>query len=190
MNVNEFLATLKGIADNYKTVYMWGVFGSPVTEKVISQKAKQYPAWYTRKRQKIFEPLIGKGYFGFDCVGLIKGVLWGWAGDHSKYHGGAIYAANNVPDISANMMIQRVDTISTAGYPSDFSKIVPGEVVWLEGHVGVYVGEGTVIECTPAWKNGVQITSCLNVYQDNRLDEARIWVKHGRLPYVDYEGVD
>ena len=32
--------------------------------------------------------------YGFDCVNLIKGVLWGWSGDASKTYGGAAYKSN------------------------------------------------------------------------------------------------
>ena len=109
--------------------------------------------------------------FGFDCSGLIKGVLWGWNGDKGKTYGGARYASCGVPDLSADAMIARCSGVST-----DFSNIHVGEVVWLSGHIGVYVGGGKVVESTPSWKNCVQITAL----------SARKWVKHGKLPYVNY----
>ena len=171
MNNNELIQKLKNVVNNYNTIYMWGCFGQPVTESIIASKSKQYPDWYNSSRQKKFRKLIGKNYFGFDCVCLIKGILWGWNGDATKSHGGAQYATNGVPDIGADTMINKCNNIST-----DFSNIVPGEAVWLSGHIGVYIGEGQVIECTPAWKDGVQVTN-LN---------QRKWVKHGKLPYIEY----
>lgn len=171
MNNIEFIEKLKNIVNNYKTIYMWGCFGQPVTESIIASKTKQYPYWYTASRQQKFRNLIGKNYFGFDCVCLIKGVLWGWNGDASKAHGGAGYAINGVPDIDAGGMINVCKNLST-----DFSNITPGEAVWLEGHIGVYIGNGQVIESTPSWKDGVQIT---NLTQ-------RKWLKHGKLPYIEY----
>lgn len=107
--------------------------------------------------------------FGFDCVGLIKGVLWDWNGDTNKTYGGAKYASNGVPDINADTMIQKCSTIST-----DFSTVEVGEAVWIPGHIGVYIGGGRVVECSPQWRNGVQITS------------KRKWLKHGKLPYITY----
>jgi len=158
---------------------MWGTFGAPVTKKLIEEKAKQYPSWYTKEIKEFLSRLVGENYYAFDCAGLIKGILWGWNGDPAQPHGGARYKANGVPDLSADGLIARCKP------STDFAHIDPGEVVWLSGHVGIYLGEGYVIEATPAWRNGVQITSCLNVPHDNPLDKARLWRKHGKLPYLD-----
>lgn len=181
MTSEEFIQKLLDTL-NYNTVYMWGTFGSPVTRKIIEEKAAQYPAWYTKKVKEHLYRLIDKNYFAFDCAGLIKGILWGWKGDPTKPHGGARYKANGVPDLSADGLIARCKP------STDFSNIVPGELVWLSGHVGIYIGEGRVIECTPAWQNGVQMTSCLNVEQEDSLDKGRLWLKHGKLPYIEDHG--
>lgn len=181
MKNKEFIEKLQNIVDNFNTVYMWGVFGAPVTESVISGKVNQYPSWYTAARQAAFRALIENGYFGFDCVNLLKAILWGWNGEASKPYGGAAYASNGVPDVSADGMITKCTDVST-----DFSDIVPGEAVWLPGHIGVYIGGGKVIECTPIWKNGVQVSACLNIGAIAGLN-GRSWTKHGKLPYITYE---
>lgn len=78
------------------------------------------------------------GTFGFDCVNLIKGILWGWNGDASRRYGGTAYptapavAAGACPDVLADSMIKICKEVST-----DFSRIVPGAAVWLPGHIGV-----------------------------------------------------
>ena len=41
MTAKELVAKVLDVAKNYKTVYMWGVFGAPVTESVISGKTRQ-----------------------------------------------------------------------------------------------------------------------------------------------------
>ena len=51
--------------------------------------------------------------FGFDCVCLIKGILWGWNGDKNATYGGAKYASNNVPDLGADSMIKKCPDAST-----------------------------------------------------------------------------
>lgn len=183
MKASSFTSKLKDIATNYKTVYAWGAFGSPISRTLVSGKAKQYPAWYTdNKVNNVFLPLYGRkpSAWGFDCVGLVKGVLWGWNGDSSKTYGGAVYGSNSVPDISADTMISRCTNVST-----DFSSIAIGEFLWMKGHCGVYIGNGLAVESTPAWKNGVQITAC-NCYKSGY--KTRYWTKHGKLPYVSYEG--
>lgn len=105
-----------------------------------------------------------KGYLLWDCSGLIKGVLWG-------YPSNGKYGSNGVPDINADTLITKCRNVS-----SNFADISVGEMVWLKGHCGVYVGNGKVIESSPKWENGVQVTK-LN---------QRMWLKHGLLPYVDY----
>lgn len=78
-------------------------------------------------------------------------------------------------------MINACSDVST-----DFRSIQVGEVVWLPGHIGVYIGDGLAVECTPIWKDGVQITAVLNI-GTKRGYNGRTWVMHGKLPYVTYE---
>lgn len=170
MNNLEFVKKLHEVVQK-KTVYMWGTFGAEVTEKLIGNKAKQYPSWYSSSKQRNLKTLIGKGYFAFDCIGLIKAILWGWDGSIKTANGGAVYLSNDVPDTNANGFINICKNVS-----SDFNELDIGEVVWMSGHIGVYIGNGNVIEATPSWKNGVQITKLL----------SRKWIKHGQIPYIEY----
>ena len=178
LKASKFVSILKSIAEERKTVYAWGMFGSTITKERVQGKAKQYPYWYTQSKvQSVFAPLYGKNppTWGFDCVGLVKGVLWGWNGDELKSYGGAVHASNGVPDISADAMIGMCKEVS-----SSMSDIAVGEFLWMKGHCGVYIGNGQVVESSPKWKNGVQITSL----------SARNWLKHGKLPYVEYVALE
>jgi hypothetical protein len=171
---SSFVSKLYEIATTKKTVYAWGMFGSTITKERVQGKAKQYPYWYTdRKVASVFSPLYGSNppVWGFDCIGLIKGVLWGWNGDESKTYGGAIYASNGVPDVSADGMIGKCSNVST-----NFNSIAVGEFLWMKGHCGIYIGNGKVVESSPKWANGVQVTDLT----------ARNWLKHGKLPWVEY----
>ena len=180
MKSSDFIKKIKDVADNYNTVYANGMFGQPITESIISQKARQLPKWYTAERVRHLRSLIDKNFFGFDCVCLIKAILWGWNGDSAKTNGGAVYNSNNVPDIGADEMIDVCKDVST-----DFKNIIPGEVVWVKGHIGVYIGDGKVIECTPKWSNKVQYTNLANLGYTS--GNSRTWTKHGKLPYIEYE---
>lgn len=179
MKVNEFIATLKRLATETKTVYALGMWGQPMNEGIIKSKTKQLPKWYSDSKIKMLTKLIGTGTFGFDCVCMIKSVLWGFNFDTSKSAGGAKYASNDVPDMGADSLMNYCNDVST-----DFSNIIPGEAVWIKGHVGVYIGDGMVVECTPKWENAVQITYLKNIGYDT--GNCRKWTKHGKLKFVDY----
>ena len=158
----KFLNALNCIQLKYKTVYMWGTFGSPVTESLIQQKAAQYPSYYPANRQAYLRTLIGKNYWAFDCVGLIKGILWGWKGllkkpDGSAYsYGGATYNSNGVPDTTASGIYNRCSNKTTL--TSNIS-IPIGSFLLGPDHCGVYIGNNQVIECTLRGnKDGVALT--------------------------------
>jgi len=166
------------VAKNYKTLYVMGCLGAPLNAK----NKEFYCNWtsYNKRadRQKMIKAATAKT-FGFDCVCLIKSLLMGWTGDYNARYGGAVYGANGIPDITADAMFKACTDQS-----SDFSDLEVGEAVWTSGHIGIYVGNGLAVECTPSWKNGVQVTACnRSISGYNR----RNWTKHGKLPYVKYE---
>ena len=184
MTAAELCAKLMDIAGNYKTAYMLGPWGWPATSKMIQRATTQGSNAKTNRQWLPQANAIKDKGFLFDCVGLIKGILWGWDGDLSRTYGGAGYACNGVPDYDAKKMIDNCREVST-----DFSTIVPAEAVWMDGHIGVYVGEGIVVEATPKWRGGVQRSTLANTAGSKALPGtagARTWTKHGKLPWVDY----
>lgn len=174
MNNIELKNKLVDLVNNHATVYAYGCWGNQLTESLINSKAKQYSWWYTESKKAQLRAMTKLGYvvWGFDCVCMIKSLLWGFKADTSKSTGGAVYNSNGVPDTNANGMINLCKDLST-----DFSNIEIGEAVWMNGHIGIYIGSGQVVECTPAWKNKVQITNL----------SQRKWLKHGKLPYITYQ---
>lgn len=178
MKVKEFIAKLKE-AESKKTLYVNGCFGAPLnsTNKARYIKNTSYNKQASRK-QKILA--ASTDTFGFDCVCLIKGILWGWDGDLNKQYGGAVYKSNNVPDFSATSAISYCTRSS-----NDFSGIVPGSLLWMTGHVGIYIGDGLAIECTPSWNDGVQITAVGNIGKKSGYN-TRTWKMWGLLPWIDY----
>ena len=183
MNASEFIKRLQDVVDNHATLYVMGCFGAPLTGGNVSRYCGNHSYNKKADRTAMIRAAANKKppVFGFDCVCLIKGILWGWTGDASKTYGGAKYTSNGVPDIGADSMIRVCKDVST-----DFGKIIPGEAVWLSGHIGVYIGGGKVIECSPAFLNRVQVTACLNIGKIAGMN-GRKWTKHGRLPYITYD---
>ena len=102
-----------------------------------------------------------------DCVGLIKG--YGWLDTENLSF---VYASNGMPDITANQMYHNaaesgeIDTIPE----------IPGLAVWHDGHIGVYIGGGFVIEAMGT-HYGVVRTEL----------EGRGWTHWLKIPYIDYD---
>ena len=185
MTGSELAAKCKDIAENYLTAYIWGAVGMPDTEKALADRCTAYPVneakgWAEYARDIMPYTKHGKPPFLFDCVCLVKAVLWGWKGDPTMWFGGAVYASHDVPDVSADEMIKLCTGVSTR-----FSEISVGELLWQPGHVGIYIGNGLAVECTPAFDIGVQITGVANI-QSRANYYNRTWTKHGKLPWVVY----
>ena len=129
----------KKIATDYNTLYVMGCFGAPLTQRNKERYCTNHSYNKNPDRTAMIKA-ASEDTFGFDCVCLIKGILWGWCGDVTKSYGGAKYQSNDVPDIGADYMITKCKDVST-----DFSKIEVGEAVWMEGHIGIYVGDGRFV---------------------------------------------
>ena len=140
---------------------------------------------FTTKAKEIYEKYDTKYVWGSfmnkskngklctDCSGFIKGILWG-------YPTKGKYASNGVPDINADTMIKMCKDVS-----SNFNNIEIGEVVWIKGHIGIYIGNGIVLESTSKWSSKLQKTALLNQKAIKGLN-GRTWSKHGKLPYLNY----
>lgn len=176
------------IAKNYRTLYVMGCFGAPMTAANKKRYTQNHDYNKAADRTKMINAAT-EDTFGFDCVNLIKGILWGWNGNKGKTYGGAVYptasalAAGACPDIGADGMIAKCTDVSTTGW----SSMVPGEAVWMSGHIGVYIGDGLAVECTPKWENKTQITAVGNIGKKSGYN-TRTWTKHGKIPWVDYSG--
>lgn len=179
MTSDELVNKLKK-AVNSKTLYVYACFGAPMTQRNKERYSNNCD--YNRqpaRKKKILS--ASTDTFGFDCVNLIKGILWGWDADVNDKYGGAVYKANGVPDTSANGLFEKYCYDKS----SDFSNIQVGEFVWMNGHIGVYIGDNLVIECTPIWKDGVQITALGNRGGKSGYN-ARTWTMHGKSNFIEY----
>lgn len=173
---DQLAAACRAAAEK-KTLYIFGAYGCPLTEENKQRILRGY-AYNRRPRRKEKIQAADADTFGFDCSGLIKGLLWGWQGTDGK-NGGAVYGSNAVPDQNADTIISVCLDVT-----GDFAAIQVGEAVWMPGHIGIYVGDGLAVECTPKWADGVQLTAC-NTPKAGY--PTRVWEKHGKLPYLSYE---
>jgi hypothetical protein len=182
MTANNFVNIAKDIANNKKTLYVYACFGAPMNaaNKKRYTNNNSYNKQASRKN-KIMN--ASSNTFGFDCVCLLKGILWGWNGNVNATYGGAKHASNGVADVNADTMYKSY----CYDRSTNFSNIIPGEFVWMSGHIGVYIGNGLVVECTPIWKDGVQITALANLGKKAGYNN-RTWSGHGKSIYLDYSG--
>ena len=114
--------------------YWYGTFGQKASETLYDNKRRQYPNYYTATD---FPSQYGQKVH--DCIGLIKGYMWTNNADDVR----PVYCSNGFADVSANMFYNRCKRKST-----DMSKLpeILGVAVFMKGHVGIYVGDGWVIE--------------------------------------------
>ena len=142
--------------------YWYGTFGNTATKELLNQKRAQYPAHYQSARMPKYNSQLGCRVH--DCVGLIKGFLWSdGANGKPKY--------NSAQDVSANGMLKKC---LVRGRMNSMPEI-PGILVFMPGHVGIYCGGGRVIEAR-GFNYGVVET---------KLSE-RNWENWGKCPWIKY----
>lgn len=145
--------------------YVWGSYGNLLTEASLQSLLRQYPEMVGG-----YESIIRAKWLGgrtTDCVGLIKS--YGWFDPDTQT---IRYGTNGMPDVGANAMYHAATESGTI----DTIPEVPGLAVWREGHIGVYIGGGYVIEARGT-SSGVVKT---------KLAERGFthWLK---IPYIRYD---
>ena len=125
-----------------------------------------------------------------DCTCSIKAILWGGRftpGNRGRAHAGCNYGSNGVPDFTPASCVNW--TGATRG---NFSSLVPGEILLMtsHGHAGLYIGNGQVIEVTPAWTGGSPGCQVSQIGKNGeRIKNGKqvlSWEYHGKIPVVDY----
>lgn len=136
--------------------YWYGTKGEIAIKSLLVERAKMYPNWYTNTRIPTLETQIGKQVF--DCAGLIEDFI-NTCNGNKKY------------DTTANMMYEDCKEKGTIDTIPD----VAGVLVFYDGHVGVYIGDGYVVEA-----RGFDYGVCKTALK------ARGWTKWGKHPMIDY----
>ena len=145
--------------------YVWGTFGHVLTESLFEAKLAQYPDALAGNADFIRQTWVGGRTT--DCVGLIKG--YGWLDAETEE---IVYNTNGMPDITANEMYHAATVSGTI----DTIPETPGLAVWHDGHIGVYIGNGEVVEAMGT-RYGVVKT---------KLEGAR-WTHWLKIPYISYD---
>ena len=132
---------------------------------------------------------INGGWY-VDCTCSIKAILWGGRfikENRGKPHAGCNYGSNGVPDFTPSSCVKW--TNATKG---NFKTLIPGEILLMtsHGHAGLYIGNGQVIEVTPAWTGGhpgCQISQIgKNGERIKNGGQVLSWEYHGKIPVIDY----
>lgn len=132
---------------------------------------------------------INGGWY-VDCTCSIKAILWGGRfikENRGKPHAGCNYGSNGVPDFTPTSCVAW--TNATKG---NFKTLVPGEILLMtsHGHAGIYIGNGEVIEVTPAWTGGNPGCQISQIGRNGeRIKNGRqvlSWEYHGKIPVIDY----
>jgi hypothetical protein len=143
--------------------YVWGTYGKVLTSDLLQRKLTQYPKEVGRYLDYIKRNYINKR--AADCVGLIKSFVW-WNSKEPVYDADTDKSANgmfNAAKISGNI---------------EMLPEIPGACLWKDGHVGVYIGNGKVIEAKGT-KYGV-IQSPIKGIGANK------WTHWFFCPYIEY----
>lgn len=115
--------------------YVYGTYGGVLDETLLGGKISQYP-----NEVGAYEDFIRQHWLGgrtADCVGLIKGYGW-----YNTETARIQIGANGMPDIGADTMYENASEKGTI----DTIPEIPGLAVWHEGHIGIYIGNGEVIQ--------------------------------------------
>ncbi len=144
--------------------YVRGTYGCILDTALYEYKLKQYPDGV-----QPYASFITANWLGgrtADCIGLIKGYSWL---DVETLKVG--YGTNGMPDISADPMYYN----ATEKGPISTMPDIPGLAVWTPGHIGIYIGNGEVIEAMGT-KYGVVRTKVAE----------RNWTHWLKIPYITY----
>ncbi len=141
--------------------YVMGTFGLVLTDNLLEQKLNQYPTYIAPHLDFIKANWLGKRTA--DCIGLIKSYIW-WE------NGNLVYDPKT--DVNETGMFN----LATEKGPLSTMPNIPGICVWRPGHIGVYIGDGQVIEARNTRQGVVQ--TALN---------SEGWSHWLKCPYIQYD---
>lgn len=148
--------------------YVWGTFGSVLTQSLFEYKLVQYPDGVGNYEEFIRTHWLGRRTT--DCIGLIKG--YGWLDPYSCT---IKYGTNGMPDYSADYMHNVAVEGGFDHGPISTMPEIPGLGLWHDGHAGVYIGGGYAVEAIGT-QFGVVRTKIA----------GRGWKEWYKIPFISY----
>lgn len=132
-NINLVEYCKKALSEGW--YYGWGAHGQKATTSVVNSLVKQYPSSNTKWKAYMTKAVQNKTSL-CDCYGLVKGFL-------GKCETGEIKLLSKY-DINTGMAFGREGLEKG---PLSTLPELPGVILYMKGHVGVYIGNGEFIEC-------------------------------------------
>lgn len=133
--------------------------------------------------------------WSFDCLGFVHCMVNGFVGNKAELGGGAVM----------DEFVTHSDELTTLSrycydVSGDFRNLTPGELLYMDGHVGLYVGniepfgDGRIFNvaecCYSSWGGGGLLSyvgpSGERVNHKGG-SQAGYWTRHGKFYRVDYD---
>lgn len=147
--------------------YWLGGCGHKASKDLYNQNKTRlgYGSW------DIYDQDVGKKVH--DCCGMIKGYCW-TDGPDAFFTGGKQYQSNGCKDWGVSDMYKQCKTKGAINTIPE----TPGLLVFNEslGHVGIYIGNGEVVEAYNTNKDVVKTTL-----------KTRNFVYWGKAPWIEYD---
>ena len=144
--------------------YVYGTYGEVLNESILTTKISQFPEQVGENEDFIRQHWLGGRTA--DCIGLIKGYAW-----FNCDTGQIEYRSNGVRDTGSDPMLDMATEKGTIDTMPD----IPGIAVWMDGHIGIYVGDGQTIHAANT-ELGVIMTP---------LAQSG-WTHWLKIPYITY----
>lgn len=173
MKTNKELVKFVQKALKEKWGYCLGSYGNILTPKFLEAKMSQgygVGAYNTRHRRYL-QGFLNKRVS--DCYGLVKGFVW-WQDDNTspKYNFGGMLDRNQEGAYAAAKEKGPLNTLPE----------IPGVILWMKGHAGVYIGNGEFIECV-----GAPVGMRLGRVANGRITSGSKFTHWFKDTYITYE---